>query len=853
MLRNFLKKKNSNYLSSTASIVDLLVGAPSDSLVMEINESGEINSVKGILKANPSYDYHSLIGKSFKDFIHHDDIDRFENLFNQVLNGHIQLAENFSLVYADVMQLNLSFFPITSDNQTIQGVCCVVKQIAVPKATPLISYNKISPFNSNSKEIIGLLDEEGVIMYESQSTQHLLGYEVEHVIGEEFVQFIHENNRNDFAQVLMDVLQKPECPTTLELLFVDNKGDWHDYEVTFTNFLHNEEVAGILYNCREITEYKKQQAKIQYLSAHDTYTGLPNRRAFEERVDLEIKLATTFNTSFAVLSLNLEGHEFITNVVDHRLGETFIQEVAVRLKNEFNRHIELLSVANENGFFILTKNLSNPASIADLAEKIIQFLKRPFEFNTYCLYLTPKVGISVFPHTGQNTNELIMNAKSALFLADKTGTDQYRISSTADLNALHKLYALRNDLQFAIKRDQFKVFYQPIYHTNTNLIECVEALIRWEHPEHGYITPNEFIYLAEHYELIDEIGAWTIQTVIRDLARWHNKGFFVRASINVSLKQLKNPAFLQAIHSQLQEADLDAKWIDIEITENYKLDDEETLQRLIELQRNGFSLSLDDFGTGYNSLSNLQAIKPNKIKLDQLFIKELLTNKGSKSIISSVMQMAKELDVVVIAEGIETEEQKNILIDLHCDYLQGFLFSRPVTSSNVEKLLERQWKPEETQHSGRENRKYFRLDFAYPLEAQMTISEMNGKKVEVSKATILVKNIGAGGLLFVSDIKLPTEVDFVFQFDVKILDEIHSLRGTIAHHTFNNDLHYYGVQFIMTEIQRNKCISVLNKMQVMLQKSNVLPNHPFVFDQMQTFFNGRRKKMSAASPPKVSM
>lgn len=850
MLTKFLKKKKTNYLSNNASIVDLIAGAPSDSLVFEINNTGIITKICGELKVNPTWNYEHLIGMSYSEFIHIDDVERFEAMFNAVLNGNVQIAENFNLIYADVLEMALTLFPIISDKSSITGVCCVVKQAPSVKQASVISFNKIEQLSQNSKEIIGLMDNKGFILYESQTTNHLLGYEEEDIINKEFISFIHENNRKDFINLLKGVNGKPDTPFTMELMVKDKLGNWHDHEVTFINHKEREgqEFSGILYTSRDITEFKKQQSKILYLSTHDELTGLPNRKAFEDRVDLEIKLSTTFNKSFAVLSLTIEGFEFLNNVINHHLGDLFIIEVASRLKSTFSRNIEFIAKVGDNSFLILTKNLHDPLSISELTDKINSYLKQVIEFQSYRIFVTPKIGISIFPHTGKDTTELIMNAKSALYLADKTGSEHYRITSQTDLEAVNKLFSLRNDLKFALNRNQFQVFYQPIYSAKTKIIECVEALMRWEHPQYGLVTPNEFIYLAEQYELIDEIGEWIFSTAIRDLARWHKKGFFVRTSINVSPKQLKNPNFMQVITSILKETEVETKWVDIEITENYKLEDEEIYKQLKLLQEQGFSLSLDDFGTGYNSLKNLQVIKPDKIKLDRLFVKELQTNKGSESIITSVMQMANDLDITVIAEGIETEEQKNFLVDQKCDYLQGYLFSRPVTTVNMEKLLDRQWNKLNTvSRDGRESREYFRLNFSYPLEATMTISELNGKKIQVSRTKILVKNIGAGGLQFISDIKFPNEYNFTFQFEIELFNELHSIMGSIVHRSTNNDLQYYGVKFILTEIQREKYIGILNKMQVLLEKSAVLPHHAFVLESAKKYFQQQRKEIGTQS------
>lgn len=837
MFSKFKKKKKSKLLTNNASLIERLTDTPVDSLIIEFNSRGEILKVKGDIKAAPFWHYESLVGKTYVDLLHIDDLERFENLFKSVLNGNIEIAENFNLIYEEIIQINFSLFPITSNEEVIEGIYCILKQVVHHEQIPMISINHLHKIPSNSRDIMGVINKDGLIIYESYSTLHLLGYELEDFSNQEFSNFMHIDNKVYFDQMLKDITRNSDIPITTELLLKNKSGIWIEYEVIFTNLIHNENVNGILYTCRDITEQKKSQSKILYLSNHDEFTGLPNRKAFEERVNLEIKLATAFDKNFAVLFLKIEGFEFLDRMIDPRIGDKFIKKTISQLKNIFSENIEFVAKVSDNGFFILTKHLEESSSIINFSENVLSHLNKPISFQEYKIRLSPKMGISVFPLMGKEATELIMNSRSSLYLVGNSSTEDYRITSSINLEAMSRLLALKKDLKHAVTRNQLIMFYQPIYHAKTTLIESVEALIRWEHPTYGLVYPDEFIYLAEQYELMDLIGGWVLKTVFRDLARWHHKGLFVRGALNVSPKQLANSNFIDMIHQMIVETAIKPHWIDIEITENYKLEDPMSLQQINELKELGFNISLDDFGTGYNSLKNLQLIKPNKIKLDRLFTKELITSTISESIISSIMQLAKDLSMIVIAEGVETEEQRSFLLKHGCDYLQGYLFSRPVTTSNIEKLLERQWLQEkEGVKNGKENRAYFRLDFSFPLEAQMTISELNGRKIEVSKTNVLIKNIGAGGLLFVSDIPLPTNGDFVVQIEINLLQEPHLFYGTIVHHKTIVSLHYFGIKFKMTEIERNKYISLFNQMQLMLNKSAILLDHSFVLEKMQTYF-----------------
>ncbi len=685
---------NSNHLRNTGSLIEIVTGIPTNSLIFEANRNGEILTVKGQLKISPDWPYDSLVGTNIMDNLHLDDLERFENIFRSVINGNVKIAENFNLDYEGIIQMTFTLLPKTSNEGIIEGVFCILKQVIYDEEVPVISFNNLQEFPNNSQELTGVFNQDGLITYQSHSNPHLFGYKKEEVINKEFTSFIHPDNKNLFINMLTDLTQKSDIPITTEISFIDKSGIWNDYEVTFTNLLDHPDVKGILYICRNITEHKKSQSEILYLSNHDEFTGLPNRKAFEERVNLEIKLATSLDKKFAVFFLSLEGFEFLNEMINHHLGDIFIKDAIADFKKKFNEHIGFMAKVSDSGFFILTKKLEDSTSIINFSKAIISFLSKSISFREHKIQLSPKIGISVFPNMGTEAMELIMNSKSALYLSSDSSTEDYRVTSSKDLEAMSRLFSLKKDLKHAVANDQLRMYYQPIYQAKTSLIESVEALIRWEHPAYGLVYPDEFIYLAEKYELIDSIGGWVLETVFRDLARWHAKGIFVRGAINVSPKQLANPDFIDTISKIVEETTIKPRWVDIEITENYKLEDSVSLQKIKELQELGFNISLDDFGTGYNSLKNLQIIKPNKLKIDRLFTMELLSSTAAENIISSVIQLARDLSVVVVAEGVETEEQRQFLISQDCDYLQGYLFSRPVTTASIERMIERQWCPD---------------------------------------------------------------------------------------------------------------------------------------------------------------
>ena len=250
----------------------------------------------------------------------------------------------------------------------------------------------------------------------------------------------------------------------------------------------------------------------------------------------------------------------------------------------------------------------------------------------------------------------------------------------------------------------------------------------------------------------------------------------------------------------------------------------------------GVKISLDDFGTGYASIRNLKDIKPDTLKIDQSFIRELPSDQDSAEIVTSMIELAKRLGMNVVAEGVETVEQHAFLSDLQCDRIQGYIFSRPVSEENFGKLLEGQWSSEINTNT-KNRRKYFRVIFRYPLEAFMTVSEINGRKVQLGKTKILIEDIGPGGLRYLSNIKLPTRSDVILKFQIKVLDEELTLYGTIVHDIDPDNLYQYGIKFNVDQKQIERLIKHFNRLQVQVKKDPLLPDHPFVTESVQQYFN----------------
>ena len=763
MLSRFTKtRKLKEYLEQEKHSYPQIFESSPDILLFVIDVRGIIVKMRGGSDQFAGI-AEKIIGKHYKYLIYKEDLEIVKDYYAKVLSGESQYVKyritdnNGGIIYIDA-----TLVPIQLEDDEIIGFYGLTHNISNEQMLQQrikMKRDKLQSLIHYSREMIGILDPDGTIVFENPSIESILGFKVEEISGKSCFNLIHPHDLSYMKRKIDEIVNLPNTPIRLDLRLKHQNGETRDFEVICTNLISNSGVKGIVCNFHDITEIRKQQLEIQYMAYHDYLTELPNRRSFEDRLDLEIRLANVDNRKFAVLFLNLDGFTFINDSLGHDIGDLLIIEVARKLKDNLSQSIEMIARIDGDEFAILTRNLQDVSSIERLANEVLQIFEQPFNVQDYNLAITTSIGASMYPESGDDTSSLMKNTGAALRFAEKAGNNKYQIFSPTANVATFKVFTLRNDLKQAFYDNQFLVYYQPIVDTETNQIISVEALLRWNHPDWGIVSPEEFIPIAEESGLIVPIGEWVLRTVCKKLSSWHNAGYLIKASVNLSPVQFLQTNLIDMVRNTLNENNLETKWLELEITESTMLERaENALAKIAILREMGIQISLDDFGTGYASIRNLKNIKPDTLKLDQLFIKELPSDKDSAEIVTSIIQLAKRLGMNVVAEGVETVEQHSFLSALQCDRIQGFLFSRPVSEENFEKLLEGQWSSEINISNTKNRRKYFRINFEYPLEAFMTVTEINGRKVQLGNTKILIEDIGPGGLRFLIKYQTPNKI-----------------------------------------------------------------------------------------------
>jgi len=422
----------------------------------------------------------------------------------------------------------------------------------------------------------------------------------------------------------------------------------------------------------------------------DPLTGLPNRVLFEDRLQhavrrserAEEQISDRKQPRLAVLFVDLDGFKPVNDSFGHAVGDVVLQEAARRLRSTA-RDSDTVARVGGDEFVLLMEVVSSVADCVTLARRLVEVLTQPFAIADRRVEISCSIGIVVYPDQGHR-DKLMANADAAMYAAKRAGGGTYAVfESHMDAGASEQL-SLQNDLRHAIALGQLQLFYQPKVDGRTGRIRGVEALLRWNHPERGMISPAVFIPIAERFGLIGSIGRWVIDEACRQMAEWADDGVRMRVAINLSVYQLREDDLVQRIEAALSRNAIDPSQLLCEITESVAMEDIKATQRAFEgLARIGVYLSIDDFGTGYSSLSYLRQLPARQLKIDRSFINDLATSADARAVVDAVVRLAHALGLKVVAEGVETAEQRDILIALGCDELQGFYFARPMPAATL--------------------------------------------------------------------------------------------------------------------------------------------------------------------------
>ena len=438
----------------------------------------------------------------------------------------------------------------------------------------------------------------------------------------------------------------------------------------------------------EVDKRKIIEKHLEHQAYHDSLTGLPNRSLMMDRIDQAIKQSHRSNNLFALLFLDLDNFKHINDSFGHAVGDEVLKEIAVRLRSSL-REVDTIARLGGDEFTLLVSGFENIVEINEVASKLFEILQKPIFIDERELYVTSSIGISVYPNDGANAESLIQSADTAMYRAKEEGRNGFQFYTRDMTERAYERVVMVSALKRALENDEFKVFFQPQIAVSKPSKLGLEALIRWQHPELGLLTPAKFIVAAEESGLIVMIDRWVMRQSLLQLKNWKKSGIKIeKLSLNLAVQQLEQPDILDFLKQTIKDTECEGHWLCLEVTESQIMKNPEKSVSLLEkISELGIKISIDDYGTGYSSLSYLKKLPVDELKIDRTFIRDIPENEDDVAIVRSVIALAKSMKIDVIAEGVETIEQLNFLRRENCSQIQGYLISKPKDADEITQLL----------------------------------------------------------------------------------------------------------------------------------------------------------------------
>lgn len=555
---------------------------------------------------------------------------------------------------------------------------------------------KLTGAIEQTTDAVMICNAQGIIEYVNSGFVRMTGYSKDEALGNSTRLLKSDRHDDSFFGVMWDTISLGDV---FQDVFINKRKDGSlYYEEKSITPLKNDRgvVEHYISTGKDITEQMQTRERLHHLSEHDLLTGLPNRILFNDRLEQAIPRARRGERVLAVLLIDMDRFKNINETLGFDCGDHMLQAVGERLLAS-TRDGDTVARLGDDEFAVILEDVKHQEDVSKIVEKILHALSKAYYIDDHELFITTSIGISLYPNDGDHPQLLVQNADVAIHHAKESGSNKYRYYETKmNAQSLYRLN-LESSLRKALEREEFFLLYQPQVDLATHEITGFEALMRWAHPELGTVSPVEFIPLLEETGMIQEVGRWVMRKACQTCKSWHDKGLGeVSIAINLSAIQFEGSQISEIVNNILIETGLPANYLELELTESTIMRNaEQAAITLSKLNKMGVALAIDDFGTGYSSLSYLQKFPLNTLKIDRSFVSDIASNNGDSSIVSAIVSMAHSLGLTVVAEGVETAEQLALLQEKNCEYVQGFLFSKPITEFEVEELL-RKWTMEST-------------------------------------------------------------------------------------------------------------------------------------------------------------
>jgi len=651
-----------------------------------INLKGDVVKISPSIEKLSGHRPEELVAKNFSSLFPQEDYKRLNSLLRGVgflHNFEIQMRhKDGSGVW---VAINAQFIKDAIDIPL--GIEGTIRNITERKLTE-VEMDKLSRALTQTADIVMITDCNGVIEYVNPAFHEITGFSRTEAVGKKANLLKSGKQSEEFYHRLWKTVSSGE---SFNDIFINKKKDNSLYyeSKTITPVIdHKGEISHFISTGKDITEQMHAQNRLNYLAHHDALTELPNRTMFLEHTKQALARARLHKHRLAVLFIDLDSFKYINDSLGHEIGDQLLINIGRRIMHQL-RDGDMIARFGGDEFVILLDNVNKDTDISLMASRMLDAISPSFNINGMDLHITASTGISLFPTDGDDAKTLLRNADSAMYRAKEIGKNTYKFySDDMSIRAFERL-TMENSLRQAIKREEFVLYYQPQIDITKSRIIGIEALLRWNNPDLGLISPADFIPILEETGMIVPVGEWVLQQACHDLAllKLPNTDQF-EIAVNLSAKQIYDKNFHTMLRDVIRDCNVKAAQIQLEITESilmqYNTDVVDTLEKIREL---GVSIALDDFGTGYSSLSYLKRFPIDTIKIDRSFIRDIKTDPDDAALTTAIIAMGKSLGLQVIAEGVETNEQLAFLRQQNCDAIQGYLISRPQPLTELKAVL----------------------------------------------------------------------------------------------------------------------------------------------------------------------
>ncbi|MGG0720359.1 EAL domain-containing protein [Robertmurraya massiliosenegalensis] len=626
------------------------------------------------------------IGKSMEDVLPFERYIEIKKAYERVLflNESVTYSDQIMFPNGRMGYTESLLTPVRDENDKINFIVAVTRDITelVEERNRLIkAEQKYRSIVDHTLDGVFTVSLEGKILEVNPSGQKLSGYAEKQMTHRSFFDLIPDGDIEKFTDLFQQTVNSGAALESLDCRLIHSKGYSITTHLKTIPIVINSKIDGVYVITRDISEQAQNAETIKYMAFHDHLTGLYNRRALLN--DLERLIKENKNTgTFALLSIDLDRFKYLNDTLGHLAGDQILIQVAERLSEFQKDNIKVFRLGGDE-FSILFEGSRKEATL--LAQKILSLFTKSFYLHYQEYFISPSIGISMYPHDGRNAETIIKNADEALFRVKERGKAHFQFYRTEMNSAGTHIVSLETHLRKALARDEFILYYQPQVNLSTGKVKSFEALIRWNSKELGMISPADFIPLAEDTGLIIPIGNWVIDTACKQIKAWSELGRSgIKIAINISPKQFLQPKLVETIQESISKYNIEPSLLEIEITEGAMQDTGETSPILKSLKELGVTISIDDFGTGYSSLNYIKQFPIDVLKIDQSFVRDVINSEKDAAITTTIIHLANSLGIEVVAEGIEEKEQADFLMKANCHKGQGYLFSRPISAQDVE-------------------------------------------------------------------------------------------------------------------------------------------------------------------------